>query len=49
VPTLTLVTCWPFDFRGAAPQRFVVHARQVAAVPSPGAYTPAIPEKEVAP
>jgi sortase A len=28
-PTLTLVTCWPFDFRGAAPQRFIVHARQV--------------------
>lgn len=31
VPTLTLVTCWPFDFRGSAPQRFVVHARQVGA------------------
>lgn len=33
-PSLTLVTCWPFDFRGAAPYRFIVHARQVA---SPGA------------
>ncbi len=31
VPTLTLVTCWPFDFRGSAPQRFVVQARQVGA------------------
>jgi sortase A len=49
VPTLTLVTCWPFDFRGAAPQRFVVHARQVAAAPGSGAYTPAIPKAEEAP
>jgi len=30
-PTLTLVTCWPFDYRGAAPYRFIVHARQVPA------------------
>lgn len=28
-PTLTLVTCYPFDFIGAAPQRFIVRARQV--------------------
>jgi sortase A len=49
VPTLTLVTCWPFDFRGSAPQRFVVHARQVAAGPRPGAYTPQVPETKEAP
>jgi sortase A len=24
--TLTLVTCYPFDFVGAAPRRFIVHA-----------------------
>ncbi len=24
---LTLITCYPFDYVGAAPQRFVVHAR----------------------
>jgi sortase A len=49
VPTLTLVTCWPFDFRGSAPQRFVVHARQVGAGPRPGAYTPQVPETKEAP
>ena len=26
-PTLTLVTCYPFDFVGPAPRRFVVIAR----------------------
>jgi sortase A len=26
--TLTLVTCYPFDYVGAAPRRFIVHARQ---------------------
>ena len=25
-PTLTLVTCYPFNFIGPAPQRFIVHA-----------------------
>jgi sortase A len=25
---LTLVTCYPFDYIGAAPKRFIVHARQ---------------------
>jgi LPXTG-site transpeptidase (sortase) family protein len=28
-PELTLVTCYPFDFIGPAPQRFVVRARRV--------------------
>jgi sortase A len=27
-PTLTLITCYPFSFVGAAPNRFVVHARK---------------------
>jgi sortase A len=27
---LTLITCYPFDFLGAAPRRFVVHAARVA-------------------
>lgn len=26
-PTLTLVTCYPFDYVGQAPKRFVVHAK----------------------
>lgn len=30
---LTLITCYPFDFVGPAPQRFVVQARQVARRP----------------
>ena len=29
VPTLTLITCYPFNFIGPAPKRFVVRARQV--------------------
>jgi sortase A len=29
-PTLTLVTCYPFYFVGAAPKRFVVHAGLIA-------------------
>ena len=28
-PTLTLVTCYPFDFVGTAPQRLIVHAEMV--------------------
>jgi len=28
-PTLTLVTCYPFDYIGAAPQRLIVKARQL--------------------
>jgi len=32
-PTLTLVTCFPFYFVGAAPERFVVRAREIAAAP----------------
>ncbi|MGH9662024.1 MAG: class D sortase, partial [Bryobacteraceae bacterium] len=31
---LTLVTCYPFDYTGSAPERFVVKARQVHASPS---------------
>jgi sortase A len=29
LPTLTLVTCYPFDFIGTAPQRLIVHAETV--------------------
>ena len=49
VSTLTLVTCWPFDFRGSAPQRFVVHARQVGAEDRPRAYTPHVRDTKEAP
>jgi sortase A len=31
--TLTLVTCYPFYFIGRAPQRFIVHARQIGESP----------------
>jgi sortase A len=27
--TLTLVTCHPFDYVGSAPERFIVHAREI--------------------
>jgi sortase A len=29
---LTLITCYPFDFVGSAPRRFVVHAERIANV-----------------
>ncbi|HZT78475.1 MAG TPA: class D sortase [Vicinamibacterales bacterium] len=28
-PTLTLVTCWPFQFIGHAPKRFIVQAQRI--------------------
>lgn len=30
---LTLITCFPFDYLGAAPDRFVVRAREIAQAP----------------
>jgi sortase A len=30
---LTLITCFPFDFVGAAPNRFIVRAREVTQTP----------------
>jgi sortase A len=32
-PELTLITCYPFNYVGAAPKRFVVHAHLVSASP----------------
>ena len=32
-PEMTLVTCYPFHFIGAAPQRFIVHARLMSLDP----------------
>jgi sortase A len=29
-PVLTLVTCYPFQYAGPAPKRFIVHAQKVA-------------------
>jgi sortase A len=49
--TLTLITCYPFDWWGHAPQRFVVRARQVnnaapvAAKPLPAKTIPPKPAK----
>ncbi len=34
-PELTLITCYPFDFIGAAPKRFIVHAHLLSASPDP--------------
>jgi len=34
LPTLTLVTCYPFDFIGTAPQRLIVHAEMVPDSPN---------------
>jgi sortase A len=32
-PKLTLITCFPFDYVGAAPKRFIVHAHLLSASP----------------
>jgi sortase A len=32
-PELTLITCFPFDYIGAAPRRFIVHAHLLSASP----------------
>jgi sortase A len=32
-PELTLITCYPFHYVGAAPLRFIVHAHLVSALP----------------
>ena len=34
LPTLTLVTCYPFDFIGTAPRRLIVHAEMVPDSPN---------------
>jgi sortase A len=36
VDSLTLVTCYPFNYVGTAPERFIVHARAVKRGPSEG-------------
>ncbi len=38
-PELTLITCYPFNYIGAAPKRFIVHAHLLSAAPD------AVPEK----
>ncbi len=32
-PELTLITCFPFDYVGAAPKRFIVHAHLLSVSP----------------
>ncbi|RXH56087.1 class D sortase [Granulicella sibirica] len=32
-PELTLITCYPFNYIGAAPRRFIVHAHLLSAIP----------------
>ena len=39
-PQLTLITCYPFNFIGSAPQRFIVHARLLSLEPDPQKLTP---------
>jgi sortase A len=34
-PELILITCFPFDYIGAAPKRFIVHAHLLSASPDP--------------
>lgn len=39
-PELTLITCYPFNYVGAAPRRFIVHAHLVSVSPDTGAAIP---------
>jgi sortase A len=32
--TLTLITCFPFDYVGPAPKRYVVRARELLSLPT---------------
>ncbi len=32
-PEMTLITCYPFDYVGAAPKRFIVHAHLISVAP----------------
>ena len=41
-PSLTLVTCYPFQSIGAAPKRFIVHAEMVPTSPDSNNYQPRI-------
>ena len=43
-PSLTLVTCYPFDVIGHAPERFIVRARQTSFTESDGAKAMRIPK-----
>lgn len=47
-PTLTLVTCFPFDYVGPAPLRFIVRARQVSRAPAESAAVQAASEPQAA-
>ncbi len=46
-PTLTLITCFPFRYVGAAPERFVVRARQVATAGKPASGATKAPQSDV--
>jgi sortase A len=35
-PALTLITCYPFNYIGAAPRRFIVHAHLLSVAPDGG-------------
>jgi sortase A len=41
--TLTLVTCFPFYYVGAAPKRFIVHAHQIGRLPKDSSIPEASP------
>ncbi len=45
---LTLVTCFPFDFQGSAPERFIVRARSIDPRPRPPVRPAAPPPAAVA-
>jgi len=48
-PELILITCFPFDYIGAAPKRFIVHAHLLSASPDSAAPTVTKAPHEVSP
>ena len=45
VPSLTLVTCYPFDFIGTAPKRYIVTTSLIRETGEAGSLTPGLPSK----
>ena len=43
-PVLTLITCYPFNYVGHAPKRYIVRAREIEAIAADGAAVAPVPK-----
>jgi sortase A len=46
-PTLTLITCYPFNYLGSAPQRFIVRAERVDGRPAAEVKPIGVPHRQI--